>query len=89
MAPQVIKMQVSHAEVNTVLDTLESFLTHAKNPHDKLEFSEAEAFQILENSVPSDTKAKTILTSLCHWRRLLMHRDENEGMLFAVNQFSE
>lgn len=87
MAPQVVTMQVSHKEANQVLHTIEDYLVHATESESPLEFTEDEAYQILSSSVSSNAKAKTILMSLCHWRRLLMYRNEDRGMLFAVNQF--
>ena len=86
-APQVVKMQVTRDEVNIATSLLEKYLT--KRSAISLQFTEHEAHKILVGTFRSDQKIKSVLLSLCHWRRLLMSRDEQNAMIFAVNQFEQ
>jgi hypothetical protein len=90
-APRVVQMQVRRDEANDALDALEDFLTSnlQQNNQTDLEFSEKEGYQVLGKLLGAEQKSKSVLMSLCHWRRLLMFRDHTHGMVFAVNQFEQ
>jgi hypothetical protein len=87
LAPRVVQMQVNRDEANQVLDALEDFLT--VNNQTSLEFSQQQGYQVLSKVLKTEQKSKSVLMSLCHWRRLLMYRDKEHGMIFAVNQFEQ
>jgi len=88
VAPRIVQVQVRRDEANLAIDLLESFFTvHVQeNPTSALEFGEKQGYAILGHSFHTTHKCKSILMSLCHFRRLLMYRDEE--MWFSVNQFS-
>ncbi|CAJ1945654.1 unnamed protein product [Cylindrotheca closterium] len=88
VAPRIVQVQVRRDEANKAIDLLEDFFTtHLQgNPTSALEFGEQQGYGILGNSFNTAHKCKSILMSLCHFRRLLMHRDEE--MHFTINQFS-
>ena len=85
-APRVVSMQVTRDEVNAAASALEDYFF--KEPdfetNEALELIEKQAYQVVGGE--SERKAKSILMSLCHWRRLLMYRDPQHGMVFAINQ---
>ena len=90
-APRVVQMQVRRDEANCALEALEDFLTarlHVNNETD-LEFTEKQGYEVLQKLLESEQKSKSVLMSLCHWRRLLMFRDRTHGMVFRVNQFEQ
>ncbi len=87
MAPRNIQMQVTRDEVNQSLDNLDLLLSSKWQVSQTLEFSEQEAYKVLSNILDSEQKSKSVLMSLCHWRRLLMFREGGKEMVFAVNKF--
>lgn len=89
MAPKVVQMQVTREEANQSIDALTDILTPKYQTRQALEFSAEEAYAALSNILDSELKSKSVLMSLCHWRRLLMYRDAGSGMVFAVNQFEQ
>jgi hypothetical protein len=89
-APNIVRMQVRRDEANDSLDALEDFLTaHIEENPATPAFTENQGYQVLRNVLSSDQKSKSVLMSLCHWRRLLMFRDQAHGMIFRVNQFEQ
>ena len=85
-APRVVSMQVTRDEVNAAASALEDYFFKAPDfeTNEALELIEKQAYQVVGGE--SERKAKSILMSLCHWRRLLMYRDPQHGMVFAINQ---
>jgi hypothetical protein len=85
-APRVVSMQVTRDEVNASVSALEDyfFKTPDFETNEALEVTENQAYQVVGGE--SERKAKSILMSLCHWRRLLMYRNPQHGMVFAINQ---
>lgn len=85
-APRVVSMQVTRDEVNAAVSALEDyfFKTPDFETNEALEVTENQAYQVVGGE--SERKAKSILMSLCHWRRLLMYRNPQHGMVFAINQ---
>lgn len=99
-APRVVKTQVTRDEANMALSMIETFLTTSIQNQSSatLEFTEQQGYKILKRlyllengrSINNpEQKCKTVLMSLCHWRRLLLYRDAEHGMIFAVNQFEQ
>jgi hypothetical protein len=90
VAPQAVRQQVSRDEVNEAAEVLDHFL-RASLLEDKkpVEFTEAQAYEVLGDYLDTAQKNKSVLLSLCHWRRLLMYRDSIHGMSFVVNQFEK
>lgn len=88
VAPRIVQVQVRRDEANEAIDLLEDFfIVHLQdNPNSALEFGEQQGYAILGSSFHTGHKCKSILMSLCHFRRLYMHRDEE--MRFTVNQFT-
>lgn len=88
-APEIVQNHVRRDEANKAIDMIEGFLTSSlqSDPSSSLEFDEMQGYEALGSSFPSLKKSKSVLMSLCHWRRLLMHRDDY-GMRFVVNQFA-
>ena len=90
VAPPIVKQQVSRDEVNDASGLLEQFLTSRfSDAQTALEFTEQEAYHALKGCLVTEQKSRSVLLSLCHWRRLLMHRDDVHGMRFVVNQFEQ
>ena len=89
-APRIVQTQVRRDEANKAIDMLEDFLSSnlQRDPSSALEFDELEGYEAIGSSFPTMKKSKSVLMSLCHWRRLLMYRDETRSMHFVVNQFS-
>jgi hypothetical protein len=86
-APRVVSMQVTRDEVNAAASALEDYFLKApgfETTYEALELTEKQAYQVVGGE--SERKGKSILMSLCHWRRLLMYRDPQHGMVFAINQ---
>jgi hypothetical protein len=85
-APRVVSMQVTRDEANAAASALEDYFFKANDfeTNEALELIEQQAYQVVGGE--SERKAKSILMSLCHWRRLLMYRDPQHGMVFAINQ---
>jgi hypothetical protein len=88
IAPRIVQVQVRRDEANEVIDLLEEFLTSnlQLDPSSSLEFGEQQGYEILGKSFETNKKCKSVLMSLCHFRRLLMYREDE--MRFVVNQFS-
>jgi len=68
-APKVVQMQVGLSEVNTAAE----ILSHWTVPQERV--TESNAYSLLPFP---ESKSKSILLSLCHWRRMMMHV-ENDG----------
>lgn len=90
-APRVVQMQVSREEANQAIDILVDYLQFKGT--NQREFAEEEGYRALSNLLATETKRKSVLISLCHWKRLLMHRrgDSNghHTTVFEVNSFQE
>jgi hypothetical protein len=88
IAPRIVQVQVRRDEANEAIDLLEEFLTSnlQLDPSSSLEFGEQQGYEILGKSYHTTKKCKSVLMSLCHFRRLLMYREDE--MRFVVNQFS-
>eukprot|EP00980_Cylindrotheca_fusiformis_P020314 scaffold7344_cov145-Cylindrotheca_fusiformis.AAC.12 len=88
IAPRIVQVQVRRDEANEAIDLLEKYLTaHLQQGSSRsLEFSEQQGYRILGQSFQTKQKCKSLLMSLCHFRRLLMYREDE--MRFVVNQFS-
>lgn len=90
-APRVVQMQVRYDEVQAVTAALNKFLQRRRQ-HDgtttlttpPMELGEDDIKQLLKPLGLADRKSKSILMSLCHWRRLVMRRRE-EGVFFAIS----
>jgi hypothetical protein len=88
VAPLAVRQQVSRDEVNEAAVLLDHFLGASISEDQKpLEFTEAQAYEVLRDYLDTAQKTKSVLLSLCHWRRLLMYRDSIHGMSFVVNHF--
>ena len=85
-APNIVRMQVRRNEANDSLDALEEFLGEITKDS---KFTEKEGYFVLQRILGSNQRSKSVLMSLCHWRRLLMFRDETNGMIFRVNKFEK
>jgi hypothetical protein len=88
-APRVVRMQVAHDEANKAVGALQDFLGKLAPDQNSLSFTEQQAYEVLGECFSTDRKSKSVLMSLCHFRRLLMHRDERQVRLFSVNQFED
>lgn len=88
IAPRIVQVQVRRDEANQAIDLLEEYLTSnlQLDPSSTLDFGEEQGYEILGKSFQTNQKCKSVLMSLCHFRRLLMYREDE--MRFVVNQFS-
>jgi hypothetical protein len=89
MAPRVVQMHVTRDQANRTIDELQALFESKYHAQQALEFSEEEGYRALSNVMESEQMSKNVLTSLCHWKRLLMYRDASNRMLFAVNKFEQ
>jgi hypothetical protein len=82
-APRVVQMNVSRDEANTTIAILNDYL-EVNRQH---KFSEQEGRRALSTAFESEQQSKSVLLSLCHWKRLMMYRQEDSTTMFAVNSF--
>ncbi|EEC46341.1 predicted protein [Phaeodactylum tricornutum CCAP 1055/1] len=84
-APRVVRMQVALNDVQLAVSALNEVLAVAqsRSPKSVRYIREEEAKSILEPLGLDGRKSKSILMSLCHWRRLVMHREEH-GIVFTI-----
>jgi hypothetical protein len=87
-APRVVQMQVRYDEVQAVTAALNNSLQRRRQYDNTaatpIELGEDDIKQLLKPLGLPDRKSKSILMSLCHWRRLVMRRRE-DGVFFAVS----
>jgi hypothetical protein len=76
-APSVVKMQVGFDEVNAAIGLLNVWFISNKDSDVRLDV--ATASRIL-NMAPR--KSKSLMMSLCHWRRMNMYSDEGMANLY-------
>ena len=74
IAPRVVQMQVSLSEVNTAAEILSQWTV----PKERV--TESSAYELLPFP---EKKSKSILMSLCHWRRMMMHLEANGERSFS------
>jgi hypothetical protein len=75
VAPRVVQMQVSLSEVNTAAEILSQWTV----PKERV--TESCAYELLPFP---EKKSKSILMSLCHWRRMMMHLEANGERSFSL-----
>jgi hypothetical protein len=87
-APRVVQMQVTLAEVDATIQLINSSLDMGIVV---ARFTETRAKSLLQPLGFSQRKCKTVLMSLCHWRRLIMRRvsevggpSDDMGLVFQV-----
>jgi hypothetical protein len=80
-APRVVHMHVSLDEANQTIAVLDSYLS-SKKQHG---FTEQEASGALSTLFESEQKCRSVLLSLCHWKRLTVNRQEDGKTRYAVN----
>lgn len=89
-APRIVQTQITIAEANDALDAIGEHFYESMTQNKSLEFLDKEGHDILKHLVGSSVqKSKSLLISLCHWRRLVMRRDASRGLVFAVNMEKE
>jgi len=81
-APRIVRIHVDRDQANNALYAIQRFCSDSVAQLQSLEFTEKEGCTMLGFS---EQKSKSILISLCHWRRLKMKKDANRGLIFAVN----
>eukprot|EP00536_Pseudo-nitzschia_multiseries_P009529 jgi/Psemu1/297288/fgenesh1_pm.267_\ len=81
-APRIVRTHVDRDQANHALDTIQKFCSDSMADIQSFEFTEKAGCNILGLS---EQKSKSVLISLCHWRRLKMKKDANNGMVFVVN----
>ena len=81
-APRIVRTTVSRARANEALHAIHKYCSESMAQIKYLEFTEEEGRIIVGFS---EQESKSILISLCHWRRLIMKKDATRGMLFVVN----
>lgn len=84
-APRVVQMNVSRDEANTTIAILNDYLEICR----QRKFSEQEGRRALSTVFESEQQSKSVLLSLCHWKRLMMYRQEDNTTMFAVNSFEQ
>ena len=75
MAPRVVQMQVNISEVNTAAEILCQWII----PNERVKESDAYLFLPFP-----EKKSKSILMSLCHWRRMQIHVEPNGDRTFSI-----
>jgi len=88
-APRVVKIQVTLKEVNRAADLLGvGFKDQRRLGCDATktpEISEVEAYSLLRKEF-SERKSRSVLMSLCHWRRMVMVQTiDSSGKSFILN----
>ena len=81
-APRIVRTTVSRDRANKALHAIHKYCSESMTQFQYLEFTEEEGRTIVGFS---EQECKSILMSLCHWRRLMMKKDATHGMIFAVN----
>ena len=74
-APRVVQMQVNISEVNTAAEILSQWII----PNERVKESDAYLFLPFP-----EKKSKSILMSLCHWRRMKIHVEPNGERTFSL-----
>eukprot|EP00934_Nitzschia_sp_Nitz4_P003287 Nitzschia sp. Nitz4//scaffold66_size103028//30349//32640//NITZ4_004494-RA/size103028-snap-gene-0.90-mRNA-1//1//CDS//3329556338//3277//frame0 len=87
VAPNVVQLQVSRDEVNHAIDILENHLRSENYHGGSSSIEQSLATKVLKDANFPEMKAANILTSLCHWKRLVMKSDERGALHLAINQF--
>jgi hypothetical protein len=82
-APRLVQMQVSLEDVNASIQRINQ--AHESNLVSR-QFTETRAKLLLQPLGFSQRKCKTILMSLCHWRRLVMKRLSEVGMMSSSDE---
>lgn len=83
-APRVVRTQVQMNEANNAAFALNSHIEKYDLTPDHVIMTEEECCRIIQQPA---RKTKSILMSLCHWRRLNMVKGDTSGkMCFAPNQ---
>lgn len=82
-APRLVQMQVSLEDVNASIQRINQ--AHESNLVSR-QFTETRAKLLLQSLGFSQRKCKTILMSLCHWRRLVMKRLSEVGMMSSSDE---
>jgi hypothetical protein len=81
-APRIVRTNVSRDRANKALHAIHRYCSESMAQFHCLEFTEKEGRRIVGLS---EQESKSILISLCHWRRLMMKKDATRGMIFAIN----
>ena len=81
-APRIVRTSVSRDLANQALHAIHVHCSESMVQFDCFEFTEEEGCDIVGFS---KQETKSILISLCHWRRLMMKRDVTQGIIFNVN----
>eukprot|EP00592_Proboscia_alata_P002272 CAMPEP_0194368958 /NCGR_PEP_ID=MMETSP0174-20130528/17201_1 /TAXON_ID=216777 /ORGANISM="Proboscia alata, Strain PI-D3" /LENGTH=1058 /DNA_ID=CAMNT_0039145601 /DNA_START=27 /DNA_END=3203 /DNA_ORIENTATION=+ len=89
-APRVVKMQVCFDQVNNAVQALNIHLSSVKKGSRVTTFNEEDAQKILNHIVTNEKKARSILMSLCHWKKMIMVTPSpdsgfNGGKVFHIN----
>jgi hypothetical protein len=79
-APKVVKMQVSLVEVNNAATILNGWFATAEEERESghIQIMEEEAYAVLAAQF-SMRKSKSLVMSLCHWRRMVMQKSSVVG----------
>ena len=81
-APRIVRANVSRDRVNQALHAIKKYCCESMTQYHNFEFTDKEGFDMVGLS---EQENKSILVSLCHWRRLTMKKDSIRGMIFVVN----
>ena len=85
-APRIVRAHVDRDQANNAMHAIQEYCSDSMTQFHSLEFSEKEGHAMLKClGGYSEQKSKSILISLCHWRRVKMKKDPNGGMMFAVH----
>ncbi|OEU13522.1 hypothetical protein FRACYDRAFT_241856 [Fragilariopsis cylindrus CCMP1102] len=82
-APRIVRTHVNLSQANCALFSLRKYCSDSLTEFRSLQFTEREGKNILQEE--SYEKSKQILISLCHWGRLRMKKNADNGIVFAVN----
>jgi hypothetical protein len=82
-APRIVRTHVNLSQANSALFSLRKYCSDSMTEFQSLQFTEREGKTILQEE--SYEKSKQILISLCHWGRLKMKKNADNGIVFAVN----
>jgi len=81
-APRIVRANVSRDRANLALYAIKKHCSESMIQFHNFEFTEKEGYDMVGFS---EQENKSILVSLCHWRRLTMKKDKIRGMVFMVN----
>jgi hypothetical protein len=81
-APRIVRTNVSRDRANKALLSIHRYCSNSTASFNRLEFTEREGSDILGFS---DQESKSVLISLCHWRRIMMKKDATQGLTFVIN----